>query len=537
MASTTETKGLGSEDNIPREKRPTGVTYIIAIGIDQYQQAELRLPNCVNDCRRLIETLNNGFVGFQVYAELYDEKATSAAISDAIYRFSQDKEKNTPLNNLLIYYSGHGGAYRNAAQVRGAWIPVDFAGDLRTQSIRLNIFIDELEPIQTQGLLVIADCCQAATLFEGPLPAYPPSAAQMENSDLYEFYRMGLAASGPREVAKAGEPGGNSVFTAALITLLEQNKAASLSISELVVALKRDFNGSTGQSVRYNMLNTTVGTDGDFTLNANVNEVNRRLRYDFLEKGFRLLNYVPQRNQFEALKTIKLPAHFTFFSGTKTCGINFLAFLARISGHIPSDHRWYKAEANTIRDPANRLLRLMASLLPGGRAFTTVQQVTDWFLIHLAVNSIVIEVRFYSDESLPEDTDITQQRKPWVEELAQFVASINGLQTLNKLYIFIVDSQNANYEALLPDRKAGPFEALILEKVKSLPRTDFETWYNNEQLRDAQFNVLLEPLVKARITDIFDKQDPQPPANVIRNVCKLASCDALAETLLNPTPS
>src|SRR5687768_15849863 len=97
-------KGPGTENKqrLSPEKKEPGTNYIIAIGIDKYKKASLNLPNCVKDCKDVIQAFQTGFQKFEVYKELYDDQALRQTIIDTIDDFCKDATRNSPINNLII---------------------------------------------------------------------------------------------------------------------------------------------------------------------------------------------------------------------------------------------------------------------------------------------------------------------------------------------------------------------------------------------------------------------------------------------------
>ena len=207
----TNNRGMGfpSEKNKPSN---LGINYLLSIAIDDYQNFP-KLYNCVKDASEIVDILTSRyqFDKKHVYT-LYNEEATT----DKIFKkFEVLAEKIRPIDNLIIYFAGHG-EYKKVFK-EGYWIPVNATSNRTSQFIPNSEIKTMLSAINTKHTFLIADSC-----FSGSLFARGSTRSIAERVERFPS-RWGLT-SGRSEIVADGAPGINSPFASSILFLLKNNQ-------------------------------------------------------------------------------------------------------------------------------------------------------------------------------------------------------------------------------------------------------------------------------------------------------------------------
>ncbi|MEM7373551.1 MAG: caspase family protein [Bacteroidota bacterium] len=232
-----------------------GDTYLLLIGVDQYK-SWVSLNNAVKDCEDIARVLTREYqFDPRKVIKVYNEKATRGNILKELGRLQGKLNKE---DNLVIYYAGHG-HYDQSSQL-GYWVPVDArhrdaGGQYEFPDYIPNSTIhDYLRAIKTKHTLLLADACYAGSLFtsyRGTLDLNAPSRWAFTSGDLEKVWD--------------GQPGQNSPFAAAMISILRQNQKSELRTDVLVEAVKtRIHREGTQQHPRGNPLSIAGDKGGVF---------------------------------------------------------------------------------------------------------------------------------------------------------------------------------------------------------------------------------------------------------------------------------
>ncbi len=256
------TKGIGK----PPHDTPSlskGKNYILAIGIDQYKKSPL--ANCVKDTENILAELTTRYAFDEKHITiLFNENATRPNILSA---FKSLKEKVTPNDNLLIYFSGHGFTEDNL----GFWIPVNADTKDEAEWVSVSDIRDRLNRIKSLHTLLIVDACFAGSLFvtgsKGDIEI-TTSKSETLNS------RIGITSSHSRERAYDGKAGENSPFAACLLDALKENKG-SLATSSLYTQIKSRVERKTNnrQTPLFRPLDVSGDDLGEFYFHVRPNEL------------------------------------------------------------------------------------------------------------------------------------------------------------------------------------------------------------------------------------------------------------------------
>lgn len=234
---------------------PRGDTYLLLIGVDKYK-SWVSLNNAVKDCEDISRVLTHEYQFDPAKViKVYNEKATRSNILKELGKL-QGRLKEQ--DNLVIYYAGHG--HYDQSSKLGYWVPVDAkhrdaSGQYEFPDYIPNSTIhDYLRAIKTKHTLLLADACYAGSLFtsyRGALDMNSPSRWAFTSGDLEKVWD--------------GQPGQNSPFAAAMISILKQNRKAELRTDALVQAVTtRIHREGTQQHPRGNPLSIAGDEGGVF---------------------------------------------------------------------------------------------------------------------------------------------------------------------------------------------------------------------------------------------------------------------------------
>ncbi|WP_367392073.1 caspase family protein [Lewinella sp. LCG006] len=203
----------------------SGKNYLLTIGIDNYLHWQ-RLSNAVKDAQEFADVLTRQyqFEAGDIFT-LYNEQATEANIYQALRDM---KRRLEPLDNLIVYYSGHG--HYDDEFDEGYWIPVNAKPDDESNFISNANIVKRINALDTQHTLLIVDSC-----FSGSLVVQKRNAIPDER-----FKSRRILTSGRYETVSDGRDGENSPFSAGLLTYLRKNTSPKLDTTSVIKYVK-DF--------------------------------------------------------------------------------------------------------------------------------------------------------------------------------------------------------------------------------------------------------------------------------------------------------
>jgi len=196
-----------------------GRYYALVIGDQNYQTLEkLKTPRA--DVQRASRVLKEKY-GFTVQVlEDADDVGILRALNDL-------NSVLKPNDNLLIYYAGHGYRLNSSGSITGFWLPVNAdAPPVDTFWIPNEQITAHLGRLLARRVLVVADSCYAGLLSSEPSFLFLDNTAQF-SLDYVKFKlpkraRL-LLSSGGDEPVLDNAGGGNSLFAAAFLDVLEKN--------------------------------------------------------------------------------------------------------------------------------------------------------------------------------------------------------------------------------------------------------------------------------------------------------------------------
>ena len=198
---------------------PAGVDFgryhALVIGNNAYRTLP-RLETAISDARAVAATLRDSY-GFNTTLVT---DATRDTILDALDGL---RSRLTTIDNLLIYYAGHGHLDREVD--RGYWQPIDAKADSTSRWLSNATITDALKAIHANHIMVVADSC-----FSGTLARSNPRGIKIEphgpnfiTQMLGKKSRTVLASGGLEPVTDSGG-GDHSVFAKALLDALTDNR-------------------------------------------------------------------------------------------------------------------------------------------------------------------------------------------------------------------------------------------------------------------------------------------------------------------------
>lgn len=227
-----------------------GRYFALVIGINSYPKLT-RLETAINDARSVAKALEGDY-GFSV-ATLIDADRKSIIEALSQYRHSLGER-----DNLLIYYAGHG--FLDEESSRGYWLPTDADRNSPANWISTADITDSLKAMKAKHVMVVADSCYSGTLARDakiilPSPDYLTRIATKRA-------RVALTSGGLEPVLDSGG-GGHSVFAAAFLSVLKENRAV-IEGTRLFSELRRPVVSGAPQTPEYADIRFAGHEGGDF---------------------------------------------------------------------------------------------------------------------------------------------------------------------------------------------------------------------------------------------------------------------------------
>ncbi len=220
-----------------------GKSYLLIIAVDKYNYWK-PLKNAVKDARDIKRILVDryGFEASNIY-ELYDYEVTPETVEE---HFRILRDKGTNIDNLLIYYSGHG--FYDSSFDLGYWVPYNGT----TNSGSTSTFIpndkirDYIKDMNFQNIFMVADACFSGSLFKDEIQT---KGQDFKRESLKS--RWGLSSGNLEVVLDAlvldNEKIDNSPFAYFFIDFLQNNLQDRFSVEQLIDHVKQSVQQYTPQ--------------------------------------------------------------------------------------------------------------------------------------------------------------------------------------------------------------------------------------------------------------------------------------------------
>jgi len=203
-----------------RQSDKFGKYYALVIGNNDYNDANLApLDTAVNDAQAIAAVLQEKY-DFEVELLLNGSRDQVLDALDGM------RSKLTENDNLLIYYAGHG--VLDPENDQGYWVPVDGSSSSTKRLISNATITDQIRGMSAKNIMVIADSCYSGSLMRSGVLALrsgltPEKQVQRFESDVAASTRVVLSSGGLQPVADSIGASKHSVFTGAMLRVLEDN--------------------------------------------------------------------------------------------------------------------------------------------------------------------------------------------------------------------------------------------------------------------------------------------------------------------------
>ena len=205
-------------------RRPAGTMYLLAIGIDEYQNPSYRLRYARMDARAVIDSLrlgsNAAFGRPAIVHELFDLAATHDSIEARLRGIALQAK---PEDVFVLYYAGHGHQATIGATTSFFVVPSDVRDmtdpdQLGARGISSARLMELLRDVPARQKIVIIDACQSGGVASAYTWQEPTQGALLQLAIGSGTWIV--AASRPQEAAAESAALGHGVFTFALLKAL-----------------------------------------------------------------------------------------------------------------------------------------------------------------------------------------------------------------------------------------------------------------------------------------------------------------------------
>ncbi len=238
---------ISLEDRIRRESK----YYALIIGIDEYADDGINdLDYPIQDAEKLYSSLTSNYT----FSHFNTRLLKNPTRNDIIRELDNLRDVVSPLDNVLIFYAGHG--YYDEKGRIGYWWPADASRETTASWFRNSTLVDYLRVIDSKHTLLITDACFAGSIFKA-------RSITMEQDNAYErIYdlrsRKAMTSGSLTEVPD------ESVFIKYLILRLNENDAKYLSTDELFSRIKMAVTSNSRVVPRYSDIKNVGSEGGDF---------------------------------------------------------------------------------------------------------------------------------------------------------------------------------------------------------------------------------------------------------------------------------
>ncbi|MCK4751122.1 MAG: caspase family protein, partial [Bacteroidales bacterium] len=227
--------------------------YALIIGVKEYQSPNVNdLANPISDATRLARVLLEKY-NFREKEMVFLQNPTRMQIITALDLLAGVV---TPIDNLLIFYAGHG--LWDEQFKKGYWIPSDASPDNRSNWFSNSALRDYVGGIRSHHTLLITDACFGGGIFRTREAFSDVTQATFE---LYKLPSRKAMTSGAMTTVPD-----RSVFIEYLLKRLAENNNPYLSSEQLFASFKIAVinNSATNQVPQFGEIRETGDEGGDF---------------------------------------------------------------------------------------------------------------------------------------------------------------------------------------------------------------------------------------------------------------------------------
>jgi hypothetical protein len=208
-------------------RKSDGKYFAVIIGVSKYDSSNLDLEKPVKDASEMknILTKNYEFDESNIYVLLNPTR------QQILFSLFSLRKKITPVDNLLIFYAGHG--YWDSDANQGYWWPRDASPANPTNWLSNSDIREQIRGIKTAHTLLISDACFSGGIFK----ARGTSSIREATLDIASLYKIPS-----RRAMTSGtltEVPDKSVFFEYLSKRLTENKERFLTSQALFDSFKK----------------------------------------------------------------------------------------------------------------------------------------------------------------------------------------------------------------------------------------------------------------------------------------------------------
>ncbi len=225
--------------------------YGLIIGVNEYQNENLEdLNNPCADAKSLYQVLTT-YYNFDKKNTVFLRNPTRKEI---LQEFDALREKVDTLDNLLVFYAGHGSFDERAKT--GYWLPSDASRTSKANWYQNSTLLNQLRGIRSKHTLLITDACFAGSIMK-------TRSVNMMIEKKYDLIyeepsRKALTSGNMTEVPD------ESAFIKYLIKYLKENQSEYISAEELYMKLKDPVMYSNKIKPVYGVIPELGSENGDF---------------------------------------------------------------------------------------------------------------------------------------------------------------------------------------------------------------------------------------------------------------------------------
>jgi hypothetical protein len=230
-----------------------GKYYTLVIGVNNYFDRNIqKLDNPIPDAEGLIKTLTENY-NFDPENVTFLKDPVRVELMQT---FESLIAKLKPVDNLLIYYAGHG--YWDKETKQGYWLLSDAIEKDRSTWFLNESLLRFIEKVEARHILLVSDACFSGGIFKSR--SLEATEFQAMNK-LYKFPSRKAMTSGALTTVPD-----KSIFTETLVKRLTQNKSLYISAERIFHSLKNDvvLNGKFDQIPQFGEISSERNHGGDF---------------------------------------------------------------------------------------------------------------------------------------------------------------------------------------------------------------------------------------------------------------------------------
>jgi tetratricopeptide (TPR) repeat protein len=228
-----------------------GNYYALVIGIQNYRHLT-PLQTVRKDVADIAALLKQEY-GFKV------EMLLNASRRQILMSLGKYRRELSKKDNLLIYYAGHGWLDEDADA--GYWLPIDALQDNDVDWLSLTSVTSVVRAIPAKHVMIVADSCYSGKLTRGV--HIKQKGTNYLDRMVKKRARVVMTSGGLEPVLDSGGAGGHSVFAAAFLRALKENRDI-IDSTTLFTRIRRPVMLNATQTPEYADIRKAGHEGGDF---------------------------------------------------------------------------------------------------------------------------------------------------------------------------------------------------------------------------------------------------------------------------------